>query len=57
MVSYLEAKLGSVPICMRDIDREFESVFVTLKDSGIKTPADLKGKSFASARRAPPRAT
>jgi phosphonate transport system substrate-binding protein len=38
---------GSVPICMRDIDREFKSVFITLKDSGIKTPADLKGKSFA----------
>jgi len=38
---------GAVPLCMRDIDREFKSVFIAHRDSGIKTPADIKGKTFA----------
>lgn len=38
---------GAVPLCMRDIDREFKSVFITQKGSGIRSPADIKGKSFA----------
>jgi len=38
---------GAVPLCMRDIDREFKSVFIAHRDSGIASPADLKGKSFA----------
>ena len=38
---------GAVPLCMRDIDRQFKSVFIAGADSGIATPADLKGKTFA----------
>lgn len=38
---------GAVPLCMRDIDREFKSVFIAHAESGIATQADLKGKSFA----------
>jgi phosphonate transport system substrate-binding protein len=38
---------GAVPLCMRDIDREFKSVFIAHADSGISSPADLKGKTFA----------
>jgi phosphonate transport system substrate-binding protein len=38
---------GAVPLCMRDIDRDFKSVFIAHADSGIATPADLKGKTFA----------
>jgi phosphonate transport system substrate-binding protein len=47
--THVQARLmdGAVPICMRDIDREFKSVFIAHKDSGVKSPADLKGKSFA----------
>jgi len=38
---------GAVPLCMRDIDRDFKSVFIAHADSGVATPADLKGKTFA----------
>ena len=38
---------GAEPLCMRDIDREFKSVFIASADSGITSPADLKGKTFA----------
>jgi phosphonate transport system substrate-binding protein len=38
---------GAVPLVMRDIDREFKSVFIASTESGIGSPADLKGKSFA----------
>lgn len=38
---------GSVPLCMRDIDREFKSIFIAHADSKIATPADIKGKTFA----------
>ncbi len=38
---------GAVPLCMRDIDREFKTVFIASRGSGIRSPADLKGKTFA----------
>ncbi len=38
---------GAVPLAMRDIDRDFKSVFIAAADSGIKTPTDIKGKTFA----------
>ena len=38
---------GSIPLCQRDIDREFKSLFIANTGSGIKTPADIKGKTFA----------
>jgi phosphonate transport system substrate-binding protein len=38
---------GAVPLCMRDIDRNFKSVFIAHADSGITTPADMRGKTFA----------
>jgi phosphonate transport system substrate-binding protein len=38
---------GAVPLVQRDIDREFKSAFIAGMDSGINSPADLKGKSFA----------
>ncbi|MCB1958796.1 MAG: phosphate/phosphite/phosphonate ABC transporter substrate-binding protein, partial [Rhodocyclaceae bacterium] len=36
-----------VPLVMRDIDREFHSVFIANVDSGVAQIADLKGKTFA----------
>jgi phosphonate transport system substrate-binding protein len=36
-----------VPLCMRDVDREFKSVFFAAADAGIEKMEDLKGKSFA----------
>lgn len=38
---------GAIPLCMRDIDREFKTVFIASRGSGITSPADLKGKTFA----------
>ena len=38
---------GAKPVVMRDIDRQFRSVFIANTASGIKKPEDLKGKSFA----------
>ena len=37
----------TVPLVMRDIDRDFKSVFVAHVDAGVKSPQDLQGKSFA----------
>ena len=47
--TYVQARImdGAVPLCMRDIDREFRSVLIAHVDSGISTPSDLKGKTFA----------
>jgi len=36
-----------VPLVMRDIDREFHSVFIVNVESGIEYVADVKGKKFA----------
>lgn len=38
---------GATRLAMREEDASFKSVFVTRRDSGIKTLADLKGKTFA----------
>ncbi len=38
---------GAVPLAMRGIDQRFQSAFVVHSNSGVKTPADLKGKQFA----------
>jgi len=38
---------GARRIIMRKEDAEFKSHFITRKDTGIKTLADLKGKTFA----------
>jgi phosphonate transport system substrate-binding protein len=38
---------GAEPVVMRDIDREFKSVFIANIKSGIRGPKDLNGKSFA----------
>lgn len=53
--TFVQARLRSgdriVPLVQREEDTQFRSVFITQKDSGIKTLADLKGKqvSFGSA--------
>ena len=52
--THVQAQLRSggkiLPIAQREEDTKFRSVFITNKDSGIKTLADLKGKqvSFGS---------
>jgi phosphonate transport system substrate-binding protein len=38
---------GGVPLCMRDIDREFKSVFITHVDANLTKLEELKGKRFA----------
>ncbi len=47
--THVQARIldGALPLCMRDIDREFKSVFIAHADSGVASPADLKGKTFA----------
>jgi phosphonate transport system substrate-binding protein len=38
---------GAKPVVMRDIDREFTSVFIANTAQGINKPEELKGKTFA----------
>lgn len=47
--TFVQAKVlsGAKPVVMRDIDREFKSVFIASIDSGIAKPENMKGKSFA----------
>jgi phosphonate transport system substrate-binding protein len=47
--TFVQAKVmaGARPVVMRDIDREFHSVFIANTASGINKPEDLRGKSFA----------
>ncbi len=53
--TFVQAKLRSgdkvIPLAQREEDTQFRSVFITQKDSGIKSLADLKGRqvSFGSA--------
>ena len=46
-VQAVERAEGATRLAMREEDASFKSVFVTRTDSGIKTLADLKGKTFA----------
>jgi phosphonate transport system substrate-binding protein len=47
--SFVQAKVltGATPVVMRDIDRQFKSVFISNTASAINKPEDLKGKTFA----------
>lgn len=47
--TFVQAKVmaGAKPVVMRDIDREFQSVFIANTASGINKPEDLRGKGFA----------
>lgn len=47
--TYVQAKVmaGAKPVVMRDIDRQFKSVFITHVGSGIDKPEEMKGKAFA----------
>ncbi|MBI2732672.1 MAG: putative selenate ABC transporter substrate-binding protein [Aquabacterium sp.] len=47
--TFVQAKVmsGARPVVMRDIDREFHSVFIANTASGINKPEDMRGKSFA----------
>ncbi len=47
--THVQAKVlaGAKPVVMRDIDREFQSVFIANTASGINKPEELRGKSFA----------
>lgn len=47
--THVQARIlaGASPLCMRDIDREFKTVFIANSGSGIKAPEGLKGKTFA----------
>ncbi len=46
--TFVQAKVmsGAQPVVMRDIDREFHSVFIANTAAGINKPEDLRGKSF-----------
>ncbi len=47
--TFVQAKVmsGARPVVMRDIDREFHSVFIANSASGITKPEEMRGKSFA----------
>lgn len=47
--TFVQARVlaGARPVVMRDIDREFHSVFIVNTASGISKPEELRGKSFA----------
>lgn len=47
--TFVQAKVmaGAKPVVMRDIDREFQSVFIANTAAGINKPEDLRGKGFA----------
>jgi phosphonate transport system substrate-binding protein len=48
-LTYLKARerYGVVPLVQRDSDRQFHSLFITAATSGIRSLADVKGRSFA----------
>src|SRR5215469_11948977 len=48
-LTYVKAhrQYGVVPLVQRTSDLEFHSLFITSSSSAVKSPADLKGKTFA----------
>jgi len=46
--THVQAKVlaGATPVVMRDIDREFHSVFIANTAAGVNKPEDMRGKSF-----------
>lgn len=46
--TFVQAKVmaGANPVVMRDIDREFKSVFIASTSAGISQPEQMRGKSF-----------
>lgn len=47
--TFVQARVlaGAVPLVMRGVDKKFQSVFIAHSESDIKTPEDLRGKTFA----------
>jgi phosphonate transport system substrate-binding protein len=47
--TFVQAKVlaGAKPVVMRDIDRQFKSIFIAHTGAGIDRPEDLRGKTFA----------
>ncbi|MBX6419970.1 MAG: phosphate/phosphite/phosphonate ABC transporter substrate-binding protein [Nevskia sp.] len=47
-LTYVKAheRYGAVPLVQRDVDQQFQALFITRKATGIKSLADLKGKTF-----------
>ncbi|MBC7699382.1 putative selenate ABC transporter substrate-binding protein [Aquabacterium sp.] len=47
--TFVQAKVmaGAKPVVMRDIDREFQSVFIANTAAGINKPEEMRGKSFS----------
>lgn len=47
--TFVQAKVlaGATPVVMRDIDRQFKSIFIAHTGSGINRPEDLRGRTFA----------
>ena len=40
------ARYGAIPLVQRDVDRQFHSLLITRKSTGIDSLKDLKGKTF-----------
>lgn len=40
------ARYGAIPLVQRDVDRQFHSLLITRKNTGIDSLTDLKGKTF-----------
>ncbi len=47
--TYVQAsrRVGVIPLVQRDQDQNFHSLFITHPESGVKSLADLRGRSFA----------
>jgi phosphonate transport system substrate-binding protein len=47
-LTYVKAheRYGAIPLVQRDVDQQFHALFITRPQSGIRTLADLRGKTF-----------